>query len=64
MPLTRYAYCIPRLSLLHGQVYYGCYETCTPGEIAVVAERAAMNMAHQPPSVSIGFPALIRFGKA
>ena len=20
------------------QVYYGCYETCTPGEIAVVAE--------------------------
>jgi len=29
------------------QVYYGCYETCTPGEIAVVAERAAMNMAYQ-----------------
>jgi len=29
------------------EAWYGCYETVTPGEVAVVAERAAVNMAHQ-----------------
>ncbi|KAJ1488991.1 hypothetical protein T484DRAFT_1781576 [Baffinella frigidus] len=41
-------------------VYYGCYETCTPGEIAVVAERAAMNMAYQGLTPEFGVANLVR----
>jgi len=40
-------------------VYYGCYRTHIPGEIVVVSEQAAVNMAYQSLSPSFGKAELV-----
>mmetsp|Transcript_28742 Transcript_28742/g.68650 ORF Transcript_28742/g.68650 Transcript_28742/m.68650 type:complete len:1574 (-) Transcript_28742:8-4729(-) len=37
-----------------GEVFYGCYETSTPNEVAIIGERAAQNMAFQGLSPAFG----------